>query len=159
MGLVYFNFENLSTLFFYMFNNFTAWILYGLFLASFALIPKIRQYYAIKNFVLIFCISSFLYSAICLLIFYFLAFIMQSFNFIINGSITAIVSIYLIAGCFMGVVSSILFILICFLMPKNEVDAKSSGNQIKIVCIISLIHYILSPLFCLVFMFLRGRGY
>ncbi|PZT47577.1 hypothetical protein B6S12_08405 [Helicobacter valdiviensis] len=150
MSLDYINFKNLLTLFIFMFINLNAWVLYGILITSFTLIPKIKQLYLSKNFVLIFCISGFVYGVIVFCISYFLPFIIKIDDFILTATI-----LYVFANFFMNIIASIVFILICFLMIKNKTDIKPlNNNQIKIVCIMSLIHCILSPFLCFMFIFL-----
>ena len=51
---------DLFAMFLHMLLNIKILILYGIFLASFSLIPKVKSYYLAKNFVLIWFVSSFL---------------------------------------------------------------------------------------------------
>ena len=142
----------LFAIFLYMLKNIKILILYGIFLASFSLIPKVKSYYLTKNFVLMWFASGFLFVSVLFCCVYVSLFVLPNSNPIFD--IAEWLLLYAITGYPIIVISSILFILIRFLMIKNTIDMNPlNKQQIKIVCIVSCINCVLSPIFCLIFVF------
>lgn len=146
---------NLFSILFYIFINFDMWVLYGIFLASLILIPKVKQYYLVKNLVLVWFMNGLLCSIIlfCCGILSMLA--LSDTNPFFD--IALLLFTYGITSCVMTIISSILLVLIRFLMIKDQRSMQTlNKKQRKIICATSLINCLLSPILCLMFIFLRS---
>lgn len=146
---------NLFGIFLHMLLNIKILILYGVFLASFSLIPKVKSYYLAKNFVLIWFVSSFLFASALFCCGYVLLLILSGSNYFFIIDIAVWLFSYILTGYLITMISSILFMLIRFLMIKEADMNPLNKGQIKIVCFASFINCILSPISCLMFLFYK----
>ncbi|EMZ38467.1 hypothetical protein LS77_005040 [Helicobacter bilis] len=138
----------------FAFINFYMWVLYGIFLVSFSLIPKVKSYYLLKNFLLIWFISGLLYG-IVFFCFGCISFVLYKMSSVFE-EIAFLLFVYWITSWFMTIISSVLFALIRFLMIKDKANMPiPTKNQKKIVGVAGFIHCLLSPAFYLAFLLVR----
>ena len=140
----------LFNMFLYMITNIKILTLYGIFLASFSLIPKIKLYYLTKNFVLIWFVSGFLFGSVLFCCSYVLLIVLSGSNYFF---IIEWLMMYGITSYPIVMISSILLTLIRFLMIKDTIEVNPlNKQQIKIVCIVSCVNCALSPIFYIMFL-------
>ncbi|MGX2972806.1 hypothetical protein [Helicobacter sp. T3_23-1059] len=141
---------DLFNMFLYMITNIKILTLYGIFLASFSLIPKVKSYYLTKNFVLIWFVSGFLFGSVLFCCSYVLLIVLSGSNYFF---IIEWLMMYGITSYPIVMISSILLTLIRFLMIKDTTDANPlNKQQIRIVCIVSCVNCALSPIFYIMFL-------
>ncbi|MGX3046030.1 hypothetical protein [Helicobacter sp. T3_23-1056] len=142
----------LFNMFLYMLQNIKILVLYGIFLASFSLIPKAKSYYLAKNFVLIWFVSAFLFGSVLFCCSYVLLLVLSGSNYFFIIHTTEWLILYGATSYPIIMISSILLTLIRFLMVKDTINVNPlNKQQIKIVCIVSCINCALSPIFYIMF--------